>query len=395
MVAVDVSRPGSKKVKFAGENRLNQPVTPDKSMTPDPPQWKIITPERLHAAIEHMRSSFELGCSGGARVTEKFCHLSLHPNPPNLKSLSAYNNALQTYLLGLRRSEQDEFEEFLSLGTPPGIFRAYFDLYYRVILFHVQGQFDSTLKIGLANRNALNAHPVEWAKSHLDLLINDRKVSIERWVKNVCDVQELPEPELIPSQFEEIVFWRNWRAPKLIYMHPAGNAAYDAATSWAREDEKRTLELLANRSRRFVEFLALTLEQLAGAAHVGVAQDKEYAGVSGNMPAKDGSAQSFRREIVKPHSEESARALLPTYQSPIRRAILMQLLANPGATGIEICRQLDAYGDVELPEQWKTREPDRLFAFAYQNATVRSKIEVMISKIRGALRERGLIPPRQ
>ena len=82
------------------------------------------------------------------------------------------------------------------------------------------------------------------------------------------------------------------------------------------------------------------------------------------------------------------------YQSPIKRAILMQFLSNPAASTIDICRGLDATGDVEVPEEWKTHSSDRLFAAAYRNRIIRPKIEVTISKVRADLRKRGIIPPR-
>ncbi|SRR6266566_7235595 len=108
---------------------------------------------------------------------------------------------------------------------------------------------------------------------------NQQGTIVGRWIKEACDTQELPEPGLIGSEFEEIVFWRKWRAPKLIYMRPAGNMPYDAANVWAREDEVRTCELLQARSHRFIEFLDLALQKMAGDAHVQIAQNRGHAEV--------------------------------------------------------------------------------------------------------------------
>ena len=97
--------------------------------------------------------------------------------------------------------------------------------------------------------------------------------------------------------------------------------------------------------------------------------------------------------VEEPAEKKPGNRSLPlAYQSAIKRAILMQLLANHGATGIDICRGLDAAGDVGLPEKWKTPGNDRLFAGAYRRRIIRPRIDVTISKIRADMRKRGLIP---
>jgi hypothetical protein len=118
---------------------------------------------------------------------------------------------------------------------------------------------------------------VGWAKNHSTLLVKDLVTSVERWIKEACDEQPLPAPDRIQADWDEIVFWRTWRAPKLIYMQPAGNAPYVPAKAWHREDEAKTTELLRARSKRFVEFLELTVEKIAGKAHVIVAQDAQHS----------------------------------------------------------------------------------------------------------------------
>ncbi len=175
------------------------------------------------------------------------------------------------------------------------------------------------LKIGLANWDALQSHPVNWALNHSKLMIHGLDSSIEHWIKHACDRQELPEPHQIPSEFEEIIHWTKWRAPKLIYMQPAGNAPFDPNTVWSREDEARTRELLTARSKRFLEFPDLSLEKMAGTAHVTVAQDKQYAD---RAPAKQGAE-------AKSESGASSNvnlAQLRRYRSPVKRAILLQFL---------------------------------------------------------------------
>src|SRR6185437_12090012 len=114
--------------------------------------------------------------------------------------------------------------------------------------------------------------------------IKNLLVNTGYWIKHACDVQQSPGQNVAREDFEEIVHWRKWRAPKLIYMQPAGNAPYDLTIAWSREDEARTNELLTARSERFIQFLDLRLENMAGAAHVAVAQDKEYLKRSHSEP---------------------------------------------------------------------------------------------------------------
>jgi hypothetical protein len=360
------------------------------------PEWKKITPQHLIPAVEHIRESFDRGHRSCSRITGKFCHHDLHPHQRDPKFLIAYKDALHVYLGVVGRSARKEFETFLQMGNPSAIFRAYFDLFYEGIRCNVKAHFDSVLKIGLANWTSLNTHPVAWAKSHLDLLIADLPVVIERWIKETCDTQAIPEPELISSNFDEIVFWRTWRAPKLIYMQPAGNGRYDAARAWEREDEPRTKELLSARSERFSQFLGISLEQIAGTAHVSVAQDNRYTELLANFSSQGNRVQN-RSDTPKANNRTppiEISALLPKYQSPIKRAILMQFLANPIASDLDICRGLDATDDVDLPEDWRAHDSDRLFMGAYRNPMLRPRIEVTISKIRGELRKRGLISQR-
>lgn len=244
--------------------------------TSEPPEWKRITPEHLHPAIEHIRTEFKHGRYGWSIATQVYCRCSLHDHPDTQKLLAQNQNALETCLAAVGPSTKDQFERLIKQATQPSVFRAYFDLYYDMMRVQLLRAFDQVLRVGVANWDALRVHPVSWAHRHSTLMIR-LDSSIEHWIKHACDHQELPEPDLIPPEFEEIVHWRKWRAPRLIYMQPAGNAPYDPKTVWSREDEPRTKQLLTARSKRFVEFLDLSLEKMAGAAHVAVAQDKHYS----------------------------------------------------------------------------------------------------------------------
>ena len=355
--------------------------------------WEKVTPQHLRPAIEHIRNSFESGHWRYGQITSTLAHAALHSPVSDPASLSPYQRPFEVYRQMVGRTAVREFDELLRQGTPPAIFRAYFDLYYAGLKINVRDEFDRTLKVALANSEALEIHPVEWAKLQLELLVKGEVRSVERWIKEVCDTQEMPEPEAIEEEFKELIFWTKWRAPRLIHMQPAGNTRYDAATSWTREDETLTQQLLAARSHRLVEFLEITLEKLAGDAHVLVAQNRDlkvrrHLPESPTDPQPSDAPQKQRRDRAP---EPKSSAPLSSYRSELKRAILMQITRNPSATDLEVCRGLDADGAVELPSRWKDRASDRLFTDAYSRRDTRRKVETAISKIRADLRNKGLL----
>jgi hypothetical protein len=80
------------------------------------------------------------------------------------------------------------------------------------------------------------------------------------------------QPLTVFGSHDETTVWKQWRAPRLIHMRPAGNTLFDAATMWHLEDEPRSAELLHNRSQRFIQFLEMHLDKVVGAAYVQFAQ---------------------------------------------------------------------------------------------------------------------------
>jgi hypothetical protein len=242
--------------------------------------------------VEHIRKSFETSAWRCSEITRRLGFAALHPQIADLAALAEYIAALDNYHRIVGTAARRQFEQLLSFKTPPSVFRAYCDLYQVGLEANIRAQFDSTLKVALANSRDLGEPPVDWAKSQLEFLVRGHLHSVERWIKEVCDTQEIPEPESIAKEWDEIIFWRNWRAPRLIHMRPAGNKSYDPTTAWAREDETQTHQLLTARSQRFIEFLDIALEKMAGDAHVVVAQNPEYP-TRKQPPKAPGAARNF------------------------------------------------------------------------------------------------------
>jgi hypothetical protein len=78
------------------------------------------------------------------------------------------------------------------------------------------------------------------------------------------------------------------------------------------------------------------------------------------------------------------------YRSPLRRAILVQLIKNPGASNLQVCRGLDADGAIELPADWVIGT-NRLFQSVYKSPGLRKRLEAAISKVRADLRKQRLL----
>jgi hypothetical protein len=355
-------------------------------MAAAPTDWKQITPNHLIPAVEHIRASFDTNDFKYSAVTRTLCCSLLHPENKDPAALAPYHTAFTTYRKIIGRAAEQQFDDLLRIGTPPAVFRAYLDAYQRGLEVEVGNQFNLILQIGLTNAKGLQLLPVEWAKSHLQLLIEKQAYDARMWIRRVCDKQDSSLASGALESFEEAVVWRAWRAPRLIHMHPAGNTPYDAAFAWAWEDEQRSLELLENRSRRLIQFLEIHLGKIVGDAHVHLAQH--------GVPIVAKPMANAGRQVEPANRGAAPVSLLSKYRSELKRGILIQLTRNPRATDKEICSGLDTDGSVELPARWRVNRGDRSFNMAYLDARLRRRIEIAISKIRADLRKQGLLDRR-
>jgi hypothetical protein len=107
-----------------------------------------------------------------------------------------------------------------------------------------------------------------------------------------------------------------------------------------------------------------------------------------------GSEHVPQTKDVKSGGGRRGGFLLSKYRSGIKRAILIELTKNPGASDLEVCRGLDADGSIDLPRTLQAEKKDRPFVAAYSNRlSSRRRVEVAISKVRTDLRKRGLLAP--
>jgi hypothetical protein len=236
--------------------------------------WKSITPGALIPGIEHIRKSFQSADWNYSGFTRVLCRSALYPDTKDPDALPLYEAAFSEFRKIIGRAAGEDFDHTRSIGTPPSIFRAYFDAYHCGLKAQIGKQFEQIFQVALANVQILDQHPVEWSKAHLGMLIEEQGYDTRVWIRNVCEKQDSSQPMSILDGGDEAAVWKDWRAPKLIHMHPAGNTRYDPATAWIYEDAAYSSELLHNRARRFVEFLEIHLEKIVGAASVRYAQQK-------------------------------------------------------------------------------------------------------------------------
>ncbi len=264
-------------------------------MSDERKDWKEITPSSLIPAVEHIRKSFQSTEWKYTELTRNLCCSLLYPNAKDPAALAAYDTAFTTYRKIIGQGAEQQFDQLLGIGTPPAIFRAYLDAYQSGLEVEVGNQFKHILQIGIANAQLLENAPVEWSEAHLKLLIEDQAYDTRLWIRRVCEKQDSSFSLDTLESLDEASAWRAWRAPRLIHMQPAGNTPYDPTLAWEREDEKRSLELLKNRSRRFVQFLEIHLDKIVGEAHVRAAQVK--APIVAQPPASTKTSVVYPKEF--------------------------------------------------------------------------------------------------
>ena len=102
----------------------------------------------------------------------------------------------------------------------------------------VRGVFTDALQIAVSNRTVISQDPVKWAKFQVENRIQNGRHRFTNWIKNVCDIQPISaKTSMTDEETAEMIWWRKWRAPRFIHMHPSGNTPYDESTAWTREDE--------------------------------------------------------------------------------------------------------------------------------------------------------------
>jgi len=284
--------------------------------------WENNVPADLIPAIKHIRESFDEAHWGCGWTTQNICYSLLHSEPLDDPAKEFYN-----YLMFIKvrvgSAATQRFHDLLKQGTPPALFKGFFDLYLDGLSIQVFIIFKELVEIGRANEKRLGIPHLEWAEAQTKHLIRSKNHCIEMWVRDVCD-KHLYDPN---EDTEERIFWRKWRAPMLVVMKPSRNMPYDAATAWEREDVETSLRWLKMFTEHYVLHLENKLKKAAGEAAVELAKQPkpmEPSTTAGNSqqegpPAKSDAAKdkspNFRREARKLNTQ----ARYKTWQTAYRK----------------------------------------------------------------------------
>jgi len=169
----------------------------------------------------------------------------------------------------------------------------------------------------------------------------------------------------------------------------------------AESERDSTKAQLADLCKKDTHLENLVIEKEREQAPTVACPAAEFEAAEALLPASPSTISQKRttrqelRSGVNENRKHSAGAfasgLLKRYRSELKRAVLIQLMHNPDATDLEICRGLDADGTRRPCDEGLAKDT---FAEVYMDSHLRNRIETAISKVRRDLRELNLLPPR-
>ena len=277
--------------------------------------WKSGVPDDLIPAVEHLRESsdevhFECG-----RTTLLFCYAVLHHNETPDDPDGEFSRHLLQKIKGVAAAR--EYRELLRIGTPPAVFKAYYDMYVNAVSTQALEDFEQLIEIGRANQPLLDAPFVEWAETQTNHLIRSQVHRIRFWIKQVCS--------------GPVYDSKKWQAPSLIIMRPSGDRPYEADKTWELNDP----EISAHWLKLFQDDYVLRLErkihtaagetalalakqpmppQRGPADPVGLSPNREDSAKGRSAPAKHATSNAVRREAGKRETEAKYRRWQAAYR---------------------------------------------------------------------------------
>jgi hypothetical protein len=229
-----------------------------------PNDWEEITPELLKPAVKHIRREFESAAWQLGQQVECGCYISLHPE---LATLPRYKGGENLIRSDLRETWHLQFEGMTEAERFANWVKQYSDLLEQ----RIGAPFHALLKIALANQASLKLPAVEWAKTITRGLLYSLKWTVPHLIKRMCDEQE-QKLEINTANFDAHCAWVYWRVPSFVIMQPSGNAPYNPAAAWGRQEDAEVTEaILRGITGKMVEPAWFKLDRLAGQAYVAQA----------------------------------------------------------------------------------------------------------------------------
>ncbi len=255
--------------------RVSPPAATACDPVPAAEEWERITPAapaEIRPAVGRIRGEFGRGVQKCRAVTNEMCYSTLHPGAIDREMLQPWQVSFSHYRQWFSDSTNTQFNFALTSGTAPSIFNAYFGFFREGVKAVSAGGFSELLKMGREHAASIEGHPVEWAKEHISMLIEEQGYRAREWIRTACDRGNFSDHATYPPSVEEWGQWEQWRAPKFIHMKPMGNTPYTAGTAWERESESRSRSLVESLGKRFLLLAKSDLDKIAGDAYVQLAQ---------------------------------------------------------------------------------------------------------------------------
>jgi hypothetical protein len=225
--------------------------------------WETRVPADLQPAVKYLRERFDKAHFNFGWTTRKLCFAQIHETLQESEH-KAYIQALVQLEAYVSPSARKRFNEGIALGTLPGIFNAYFDLYLEGLCCQAELVFQELREIGAVHDHRLGASGIDWAESQTKFLVRDHRHDIVTWVRAVCDEQPYDPSE----ETDELINWRKWQAPRFLIMKPARFEPYDSSRVWKREDPQTSSRWLESFADHYVIRLESAIKTAAGEARL-------------------------------------------------------------------------------------------------------------------------------
>jgi hypothetical protein len=226
----------------------------------------------LVTAIKALRKSFDDAHWGCGITTEAFCYSLLHHEAVD-DPAKEYINYLMHIKARVGPAATQRFHDLIKLGTPPAIFKGFYDLYLDGVGVEALIIFKELAEIGRANEKRLGKPHLEWAAAQAKHMIRSHNHELDIWVRDVCDKQPYDPNE----DNDEKIFWLKWQAPRLLIMKPSRFQPYVAGADWERLDAETSLSLRKAFAENYVLHLEVQLDRVAGQAAVELAKQPKPA----------------------------------------------------------------------------------------------------------------------
>ncbi len=323
--------------------------------------WETSVPADLIQAIKYLRKSFDDIQWGCGQTTKVFCYSRLHAEEVDDHSKQHFNYLMYTKAR-IGPAATARFHDLVKQGTPPAIFKAFFDLYCDGVSVEALRIFQELSEIGRANQRSLGVPFLDWAEAQTRHVVRAHSHLVNIWIRDVCDKQ-VYDPN---DDDDEHWFWRKWQAPKLLLMTPSRGKPYEPAAIWERYDPPTSSRFLNAFARDYVHRIEARVRKASGQAALALAKEPTGPRTDSGASAEPTSSQSTSvtdapattpRVTTDPeqsdpqfsHTEDyrSLRFRGEAYTLTTRQAVIVELLHRAYLSGYADVPKAKLLGAVE------------------------------------------------